>query len=215
MRPRWMLLALSSTLWGLGAFGHPAQAQSTATLTVTAVKAAGLAPVDVIMVVNGVETEVEKMVSVAASDMPADVAANIAKAFGGRVTANGATVTLSNTGVGEGFSYTANDAIRAVLEIKTAMLPAPNEPLAQFAFQPNPENGQDTLVTAAGITAGFANGTPLVSFTASAGTSLSALATMLDFDSRARGVSYVDAGSDRCHRGCAGSKHAGRGRLRP
>jgi hypothetical protein len=59
-------------------------------------------------------------------------------------------------------------------------IPPPNtELVAQLSFGPNLSNGQDTLVTAADLTIGFAAGLiPPVSFTAQAGIDITALANL-------------------------------------
>lgn len=137
---------------------------------------------------KGEKTEVEKKVPVGVNDKPADVAGNIAKAFGDpNVKANGDTVTFDPEAAkvaAGGFSIVANDAIKGKVnteeEFGALLIPNPNQALAQFAFEPNPDNGQNTLVTDADVTAGFTNGLSPVSFTAPAGASLSMLASMLD-----------------------------------
>lgn len=175
----------------LGISMHPrfAIAQTDATLQVSKVDSPGT----ITVVLNlGVDKKGHKVrrrqnIPVTANETPAEVAAAIQKAFPAS-SVSGNKVTRRITGGGAGFTIVQTDpttkktVIEGVTDTEThfASLPPPNEPLAIFAFEPNPDNGQATLMSDALVSAGFANGLPPVSFIATVGTSLPTLADTLD-----------------------------------
>jgi len=87
-------------------------------------------------------------------------------------------------GAAASFLIDANNVVKARLnvELDVAAAPPPAKPLAEISFDPNLDNGQDTLITSAEITAGFAHSVPPIlpvpRFIAPAGDDLGQLAAL-------------------------------------
>jgi hypothetical protein len=178
------LPALCCTAWPWRTHAGPIDPPPPATtIDVTRVLGAGMAKVTVFFGENTVPV----VLDIGANDMPADVAAAIARRFVG-ATSNGSTVTIPRASgalfVSPRVSINGmivNQQIRINLDSE-GWAALPGVPAAIVAFGPDPITGGTTLVDETSVRAGFAHGLTPASFSASAGTNIATLTSTLNTD---------------------------------